>query len=355
MPKRHTFAAKGYQENDIEKAVKSFEISPSYVEIKPIRGITEIQDLLEIASQNNSWISGGYARYCVSQAERPLLPGDIDIFSVNNVAHKRAIKAFKDRYSPDDFYTIDQDGEEVVVEDIDEDADNFDTTAVKGESETEFAVSFKMNPKEYPEFSHVGKIQFIKPSDKRKVNGNICDIMDGFDFTICKVALVSPHVAICHMGLQNDEISRTLRIQGDILNPLSAFTRSIKYAKKGYHLAPHSMLKILNAWHLIEDKSKLDHLAELIGFYGKMDESSEIDKEIDFYEMSKILMQHQDLYSKVEPEKWARDFMSHRDEKRTDKNMYDEFDQNKRKGNVVLEINKKGYLMKKKNLCDYPF
>jgi len=288
------------------KIVKSFEIYGNYSSEKPYRGITEIEELIDLCERNNSFISGGYARYCMSPAHNPIKPNDLDIFSSDMQNHEAIVQAFRENFS-----TCIRFKEEILHRKEREDVSDYQTEVndafYPDEEETEFAISFRPNLNAHPGLGSISKIQFIKPSANRTVSGPLMDILDNFDFTICKVAILSRNVGIFHAGMPEDEISRMLRILGPIKNPIATFARVVKYVKKGYNLSPLTLIQILEAWKNSNSDLQLANLVDLAENQLNLHEhSSELDKEIDFHEARKLQDQVENLQKTVEQEKIER-------------------------------------------------
>lgn len=53
-----------------------------YQETNIVRG-KEIVDLVFSLTGGRGFIAGGFARYCLSRNENPIVPGDIDVFCEN--------------------------------------------------------------------------------------------------------------------------------------------------------------------------------------------------------------------------------------------------------------------------------
>ena len=282
MSRRSEFAGKN---TFVVTPARSFDITSDYRAGKPIRGITEVEPLIELCEKHNSFISGGYARYCMSKAHNPIKPADLDIFSSDKTNHEAIVRDFMDQYSIDgDVFKSDVLGRDQENDDLDR-----EDVWEGGKKETDFSISFKMNVHQYPEFAGISSIQFIKPSEKRVATGPLISILNAFDFTICKVALISKHIGIYHEGMQDDEMDRLLRINGEIKNPIATFARIIKYVKKGYNPSPLTVIQILNAWKKSGDEIQLENLVEMAQYQlGAMADSSELDKEVDFYELRRI-------------------------------------------------------------------
>ena len=299
MAKRSDFVAKNIY---VVTQSRNFDITSDYEADRPLRGITEIESIIQLCEKHNSFISGGYARYCMSRAHNPILPADLDIFSsdranhiaiVNDFLHNfgyiespgnKHMKPYKGRYDYDDM-------------DDDEKETWFD------ENETPFATSFKIDVNSHPGLGLIDKIQFVKPSKRRASSGPLIDILNAFDFTICKVALLSKHVGICHRGMQEDEVARLLRITGEIKNPIATFARILKYTKKGYNLSPLTLIKVLNAWKKSSDEIQLENLVEMAQYQlSALGESSEIDKDVDFFEVRHIEGEIHRLQDKLKKE-----------------------------------------------------
>ncbi len=281
MSKRSEFAAKKVS---VDRVVKSFDITSEYDARPPYRGITEIAKIIELTEKHNSFISGGYARYCMSPVHNPIKPVDLDIFSSDQKNHENIIREFEKTFSHTDRF---RDG--VLLRTPTEDDDEIADFWSPDKEETEFAVSYRLALWQYPGTGMIDRIQFIKPSDKRTTAGPLMDILGNFDFTICKVALISATTGICHVGMDEDEMSKLLRITGEIKNPIATFARITKYCKKGYNLSPMTLIKVLNAWRDADDQRQVEALEEIASYQlHNMKNSSEIDKEIDFYELNQI-------------------------------------------------------------------
>lgn len=363
MSKRSDFVAKKV---DVDRVVKSFEITSEYEARQPYRGITEIAELIELTEKHNSFISGGYARYCMSPAHNPIKPVDLDIFSSDQKNHEDIIEAFEEKFSTCDRFkreVLDREPNDHDEGD-DEDVGEFWHPS---KEETDFAVSYRLDLQAHPGMGMIERIQFIKPSDKRTTAGPLMDILNNFDFTICKVALISPNTGICHNGMDEDEFARILRITGEVKNPIATFARITKYSKKGYNLSPMTLIKVLNAWRDADDHKQVDALEDMAAYQLLcVNESSEIDKEIDFYELGQIkgeLASMQNKLHKKDPNYKPKmdafsDWVEPKPMSKSAKGLvYQEGGRDKSPKKVMLELDKDGQLVlqNKKNYSGWDY
>lgn len=281
MSARSKFAQKKFF---VPKDVRNFDITSEYVARKPFRGISEIEPILELTDKFNSFVSGGYARYCMSPSFNPIKPVDLDIFSSDMENHLNIVQAFRSKIYRESRFKSD-----VLQREVDESDESIDRFWHADEEETDFAISFRIDVNYYPGMGMIEKIQFIKPSVKRTTTGALIDILNNFDFTICKAALITPKAGIVHIGFDDDEYAKLLRVTGKIRDPLATFARITRYCKKGYNLTPLTMLKVLETWRNMDHKGKFEQLLNMAKFQlENVLNSSESDKPIDQYEASQI-------------------------------------------------------------------
>jgi hypothetical protein len=91
--------------------------------------------------------------------------------------------------------------------------------------------------------------QIIKPVIEGKIVsvGTIEEILDNFDFTIVRAAIISPTEVMVDDDFENDETHGVLRLK-NIHCPISSLLRCCKYARKGYFLRPIQALKLFQDW-----------------------------------------------------------------------------------------------------------
>lgn len=192
----------------------------TYKTIPLRRGFYEISEFFELCQRNDSVICGGYARYCASPlpTKRVVQPGDVDFFP-----------------KTDD--TVDK-----LVEGL---------TAMGYEKRHENHVSLTMQPME----DKKGELaihpipQIIKPVVEGRVVtvGTVEKILDNFDFTVVRAAIISPTSVLVDEQFEEDELHKKLRLK-NIHCPISSLLRCCKYAKKGYFLKPAEALRLFLDW-----------------------------------------------------------------------------------------------------------
>lgn len=184
------------------------------------RGFTEVSKLFDLCAEYGATICGGYARYCASPKPTPkVVPaGDVDLFPHSQDAHEKLLAALKDM------------GYEVAHENH---------------------VSITMRPTEEKkaELGHIPTPQIIKPVVEGRIVtvGSTEEILDNFDFSIVRAAIISPAECLVDEHFDNDEDKNLLRLK-NIHCPVSSLLRCCKYARKGYFLRPFEALKLFVDW-----------------------------------------------------------------------------------------------------------
>lgn len=204
------------------------------VNIPIIRGTEEISKLRGILSRYpNTYICGGYARYCVSPLYRPPLPNDIDVYCLTSEDYKNLTSKF-------------------VLEEHLEIA-----------YERPHFISFKI-PSQGP-LSYHPPIQLINNTN---ISNSLSpeDVISRFDFSIAQCFLrdtIAGFTAKGNEKLLEDEKNLRLRIE-HIVCPLGTLKRTFKYAKRGYKLHMLDMIKLFNHWQNMDNvlKVKIQELLE---------------------------------------------------------------------------------------------
>ena len=112
------------------------------------------------------------------------------------------------------------------------------TCAMENEYITDRAISVKIKNRE----GHFQKIQLIQ-----YCFGDPIDVMEKFDFTICKAAYnFSNETCIYHPDFFKDLAGRILKFTGSP-EPLSSLGRAFKYVSKGYHICDENIISIADA------------------------------------------------------------------------------------------------------------
>lgn len=183
-----------------------------------LRGFTEITVLYDIATKHDSIICGGYARYCASTAKKVKEAKDVDLFPK----------------TPEVYDTLLKELLELGYE-------------IKHENH----VSTTLSPK--PDFEeklgHIPTPQIIKPVKEGKILtvGTTEEILDNFDFSVVRAAIISSKEVLVDEDFIKDEQNHVLRLK-NIHCPISSLLRCCKYARKGYFLKPTEALKLFKDW-----------------------------------------------------------------------------------------------------------
>lgn len=216
-----------------------------YEEIPVIRGFSEIARLFEVCADDTA-ICGGYVRFMCSPRRNPVKAGDVDLFPKEAKATERLLAFFK--------------------------AEGF---TVKHENKVSVTLVI---PKKAP-WMYGPVVQIIKPVVEGAVVtlGSIETILDNFDFSITKAALLSPTTALADKDFLNDELKGLLRIK-NIHCPISSTLRFMKYARKGYFARPMEIMRLFADW----DSRSDEYRARLYEFFIKSNsEDKWTKKEID--------------------------------------------------------------------------
>lgn len=244
-----------------------------FVNVGAKRGIYEITALLEVI-RGKGFVCGGYARYCLSPlpTNRVVYPGDLDIYC----------------YTEEHFNTLKSELRKVGFSQSD------------GRRETQFAVLYSyFNSGEFAEtktyvgsdgrehpFSYYGPdVQLIKPALEGRVVtvGDPETILENFDFTVARAAIITPSWTIADKDFEADEMEQFLRIK-NIHCPISSSLRFHKYAKKGYSSAAFEVYKLFEDWDTRGDewkaqvKKEIEDIKDLYRKYEEMKASGLADR-----------------------------------------------------------------------------
>ena len=184
------------------------------------RGFYEISELYELCQKAGATICGGYARYCASPrpTAKVLTAGDVDLFPHSEDASKILLT---------DLLAM---GFEIA-------------------HENHVSISMKPNKDNEDRLAHIPTPQIIKPLIEGKIVtlGTTQEILENFDFTIVRAAIVSPLEVMVDDDFEADETHGILRLK-NIHCPISSLLRCCKYARKGYFLRPAEALKLFLDW-----------------------------------------------------------------------------------------------------------
>jgi hypothetical protein len=93
------------------------------------------------------------------------------------------------------------------------------------------------------------RVNLIRPIEEGRIKttGTIEEILNNFDFSVTRAALISPTEGLVDEHFMEDEANGRLRIM-NIHCPISSLLRSIKYCKKGYWLTSLEACKLFVDW-----------------------------------------------------------------------------------------------------------
>ena len=184
-----------------------------------LRGFNEIKPLFELCEKHGGTICGGYARYCASpKPTNQVKPaGDVDMFPNT----EQATNAIHDALLAMGF------------EDVHENHVCITMKAEKGRDE----------------LAYMPQPQIIKPIIEGKIValGTIDEILENFDFTVVRAAILTPTEVLVDPNFLEDEKYGKLCLR-NIHCPISSLLRCCKYVRKGYFLRPAEALKLFMDW-----------------------------------------------------------------------------------------------------------
>lgn len=200
-----------------------------YKKMKIRRDFVQIEKLLPII-KGLGIICGGYARYVCSSKRKPELPGDIDIFPINEKTYNELLVKLKSL--------------KLVIR-----------------KENDMAISYRSNKK----ISNLN-IQLIKPVKEAKIVafGSAEDILNNFDFTVTRCAIISEKMCLVDVYFKSDDEANRLRLR-NIHCPVSSLLRVCKYARKGFWIPARQAVKLFADW----DGRSMEYKAKILDFFVK--------------------------------------------------------------------------------------
>jgi hypothetical protein len=233
------------------------KLESTFTTVPLMRGFTEIAALWELATKHDSMICGGYARYCCSQIAKPHPASDVDLFPQS------------------------EEGSAALVAEL-------IGLGFSIKHENEISVTFKRE-EEHPDPRRrvCPTIQVIKPVREGAIVtvGPVREILNNFDFTIVRAALLSPTEGLVDEDFIADDSEWKLKLK-NIHCPVSSLMRCIKYSKKGYWLGVAESLKLFLDWNE-RGPDYQAKLAELI--LGLKKENGEEPSKEDIEELEKLM------------------------------------------------------------------
>lgn len=127
----------------------------------------------------------------------------------------------------------------------------------------------------------IGSIQVIKPRENKYLRtwGNPIDVVERFDFSVCKAYLdENTRVIPVSSDFYKHIESKTLSIE-NIVCPISTFRRSLKYATKGYFLPLSEIFKLYEEYNERALREEYDDFFR---------EIADNDSDLDIYELMSI-------------------------------------------------------------------
>lgn len=233
------------------------KIESTFIETPLLRGFSEIALVWELAQKHGSMICGGYARYCASQLRHPAPASDVDLFPQSDSGHEALVAEVK-------------------------------AIGFTVKHENEISVTFgHLEKHDDPRWLICPTIQVIKPILQGAIVtvGPMRDILNNFDFTIVRAAILNPTTALVDQDFLEDDRARRLHLK-NIHCPISSTMRCIKYSKKGFWLSLMESVKLFRDW----SERGEEYQAKLTDLIGKMKtpEGEEPNKE-DIEELEKLM------------------------------------------------------------------
>lgn len=218
----------------------------SYTRVPIRRGFTEVSVLYDLCNMHGATICGGYARYCASPkpTDKVMPAGDADLFPHSQDAHEKLLAALLAMG-----YVV--------------------------AHENHVSITMKPSDDKKADLAYIPTPQIIKPVVEGRVvtTGTTEEILDNFDFTIVRAAIVSTTECLVDSDFVKDESNTLLRLK-NIHCPISSLLRCCKYARKGYFLRPAEALKLFIDWSDRGDDYR-DRMVELFIDSGKGKKSDE--------------------------------------------------------------------------------
>lgn len=200
-----------------------------YKRIPIRRGFQEVKPLFELCSTHGATICGGYARYCASPLPTVKVEpaGDADLFPHSEEATAKLLAA--------------------LIE-----------MGFQKEHENHVSITLKPQAEHKDKLMYIPTPQIIKPVVEGRIVtvGSTETILDNFDFTIVRAAIINDLECLVDEDFEEDETHKKLKLK-NIHCPISSLLRCCKYARKGYFLRPIEAVKLFADWDSRGDEYKL--------------------------------------------------------------------------------------------------
>lgn len=194
--------------------------------VKCIRGIEEIAPLYYTLKDKVHFL-GGFVRWMASpNVTKEDFPGDIDIYPILSSPHLQPTEV-----GPQLFTKAEEaeDDISVILHKL-----SFEPTHETPSATTYTSDKFKF------------KVQCIKPFSDH-VQGDLQQILMGFDFTVVRAGLVDIDQALVDPDFMVDEFNKQIHIR-NLHCPITAVKRIGKYIKKGYYISAREVMKVFDFW-----------------------------------------------------------------------------------------------------------
>jgi hypothetical protein len=218
--------------DEVEEKEEGYQSRNGFEIVPMIRGFYEIRALYELITPFDSFICGGYARYCASPQKSPVMPDDVDVYCQSDTGFESLKTALVEQ-------------------------------GIALRHENDMAITYKRAEKGL--LAYCPAIQIIKPFNRGHVvaRGDRGEILSNFDFTVVRAAIMDGETVMVDADFVHDEQKRMLRLK-NIHCPISSTLRCMKYARKGYWMKPFEVIKLFLDWDGRDQdyRDKLIHMLE---------------------------------------------------------------------------------------------
>ena len=226
-----------------------YKSQDGFVRVPIYRGFGEIETFYQAVmdeSNGKCVILGGYIRFMCSPHPRPARAEDVDLYCPEQADFEKMVKFFSKM-----------------------------NMTIKHENDV--AITYTNFESDHP-FFPCPEVQLIKPMAEGVIvtQGSLEEIISNFDFTVIRIGLLTPSMALADADFTHDETEKLLRIK-NIHCPVSSLYRVMKYRMKGYWPPSSLIVKILQDWN---DRDE-DYKKEIVDFFVKAENQKLEQEEID--------------------------------------------------------------------------
>lgn len=207
-------------------------------------------DVLELIS-DKGFIAGGCPRYYATKSSDDSY-SDIDVFCFAPIENEHGV------LTPAGRIIIARSNFGVLT-------DRFIDAGFKQFKETPNSVMFAKDIDEDGQpVPNTDIIQIIRPfqNEWMQTFGTMIEVLDQFDFTVSKIAILEKHLLLVHKEFKEHEETKKLVIK-HINCPIAVMQRVVKYSKKGYRCFLKDSIKLFKEW-VDRPQEYRDRLHELI-------------------------------------------------------------------------------------------